>query len=85
MRAICKKLRDALPATITWSLLLGCSGSFFYILVPAIINMYGILGWALSFFDILVFIALVSNLIMASSMDPGIHPFGTFTQFVYKY
>ena len=76
MRNFCKKLSHAIPASITWSLILGCTGAFFYLLVPAFIEIYGYTGWILCGTDCIIFILLLSNLFMAMSMDPGVHPLG---------
>uniref|UniRef100_A0AC34GUU9 Protein S-acyltransferase n=1 Tax=Panagrolaimus sp. ES5 TaxID=591445 RepID=A0AC34GUU9_9BILA len=74
MRAFCKKLSHAIPASITWGLLLCCSGSFFYLLVPAFIEIYGITGWILCGTDFVIFLIIIANLTMAMTMDPGVHP-----------
>jgi hypothetical protein len=74
MRAFCKKLSHAIPASITWGLLLCCTGSFFYLLVPAFIEIYGITGWILCGTDLIIFLLLIANLTMAMTMDPGVHP-----------
>lgn len=33
MKKVCKNISHALPAALTWSLIVGCTGAFFYILV----------------------------------------------------
>ncbi|KAK0415832.1 hypothetical protein QR680_012146 [Steinernema hermaphroditum] len=74
MPRICKKISSALPAAVAWLLILGCSGGFFTLLVPAIVGQFGLLGLAMSAVDVILFLFVVSNLIMAQSMDPGIYP-----------
>uniref|UniRef100_A0A915D502 alkylglycerone-phosphate synthase n=1 Tax=Ditylenchus dipsaci TaxID=166011 RepID=A0A915D502_9BILA len=77
MKKLCKNISHALPAGMTWSLIVGCTGAFFYILVPAIISQLGMLGWCLCGVDLALFLFLLSNLFMATTMDPGIHPIAT--------
>uniref|UniRef100_A0A7E4VLV9 Palmitoyltransferase n=1 Tax=Panagrellus redivivus TaxID=6233 RepID=A0A7E4VLV9_PANRE len=74
MRAICKKISHTLPVTITWALIICCTSAFYYFLIPSFIQLHGIAGWIAFVLDGLVFIGLVANLFMASTMDPGIHP-----------
>jgi hypothetical protein len=74
MHSFCKKLSHAIPASITWGLLLGCTISFFYLLVPAFIEIYGLIGWLLCGADLCIFLLLIGNLFMAMTMDPGVHP-----------
>lgn len=76
MKKFFKKLGQAVPAAITWLLIVGCSSAFFYLLVPAIIQQHGLLGIILCSVDAIWFLFLVSNLYMASSLDPGTHPLG---------
>lgn len=58
------------------SLIVGCTGSFFYLLVPELIIQFGLIGYLLCAIDAFLFLALISNLFMATSMDPGLHPTG---------
>lgn len=76
MWKICK-IGHALPAALTWSLIVGCSVAFFYILVPAIATQLGLLGYLFCGLDVALFLFLLSNLFMATTMDPGIHPKAT--------
>lgn len=78
MKKLCKGINHILPTGLTWSLILGCSGAFFYILVPAIVSQLKVLGYALCALDIVFFLSLVSNLFMATTMDPGVHPIGNY-------
>lgn len=78
MKKLCKDISNALPAALTWALIVGCSLAFFYILVPAIVTLLGFLGYILSILDVLLFFYMLSNLFMANTMDPGILPFGKY-------
>lgn len=82
MKKLCKDIGNALPATLTWSLIVGCSLAFYYNLVPAIINKLGYIGYILSIFDGFIFFYMLSNLFMANTMDPGILPFGKIILYV---
>ncbi|TKR68680.1 hypothetical protein L596_030927 [Steinernema carpocapsae] len=74
MPRICKKISSALPAAVAWLLILGCSSGFFGLLVPALISQFKILGVAMCVVDVILFLFVVSNLVMAQSMDPGVYP-----------
>ncbi|KAI6176914.1 Palmitoyltransferase [Aphelenchoides bicaudatus] len=74
MKRFFKRLAQAIPAAVTWLLILGCSGAFFYGVVPAIIKLFGVVGIVLCSFDAVLFLFLISNLFMATHMDPGTHP-----------
>ncbi|KAI6201397.1 Palmitoyltransferase [Aphelenchoides besseyi] len=74
MKGFFRTIGQAIPALVTWLLILGCSCAFFYLLVPAIIKQLGILGVVLCSIDIVIFLFLISNLFMATTMDPGRHP-----------
>lgn len=74
MKRICRSLSHALPAALTWSLIVGCSTAFFYMLVPALIAQLHTVGYLLCALDVFIFSFCISNLFMATTMDPGIHP-----------
>lgn len=78
MKNFCKKIAHAIPAAVTWFLIVGCTSAFFYLLVPAIIKQLGALGVFLCGVDSILFLFLISNLFMASKMDPGTYPCGRF-------
>ncbi|ETN73830.1 DHHC zinc finger domain protein [Necator americanus] len=44
------------------------------------IELSGRYGWALCGIDLVIFLMVISNLIMAMCMDPGIHPYGYATE-----
>ncbi|KAF7639526.1 AAA_23 domain-containing protein [Meloidogyne graminicola] len=77
MKHCCSSLSHALPAILTWSLIVGCSAAFFYILVPALIIKLGTYGYLFCTIDVILFAFCVSNLFMATTMDPGTHPIAT--------
>ncbi|CAK5091524.1 unnamed protein product [Meloidogyne enterolobii] len=79
MKNFCRSLSHALPAILTWSLIVGCSAAFFYILVPALIIKLGTFGYLFCAIDFVLFAFCISNLFMATTMDPGTHPIGSFT------
>jgi hypothetical protein len=74
MKRFLRQIGSAIPAAVTWFLIVGCSSAFFYLLVPAIIKQLGTLGIALCSLDVVLFAILISNLFMATTMDPGTHP-----------
>ncbi|KAI6235441.1 Palmitoyltransferase [Aphelenchoides besseyi] len=74
MKSFFRTIGQAIPALVTWFLILGCSCAFFYLLVPAIIKQLGVLGVVLCLIDVVIFLFLISNLFMATTMDPGRHP-----------
>lgn len=77
MKNFCRSLSHALPAILTWSLIVGCSAAFFYILVPALIIKLGTFGYLFCTIDFILFAFCISNLFMATTMDPGTHPIAT--------
>nr|CAD2170090.1 unnamed protein product [Meloidogyne enterolobii] len=77
MKNFCRSLSHALPAILTWSLIVGCSAAFFYILVPALIIKLGTFGYLFCAIDFVLFAFCISNLFMATTMDPGTHPIAT--------
>jgi hypothetical protein len=77
MKRLCRNISHALPAALTWSLIVGCTSAFFYLLVPAIIAEFHGLGYLLCSLDVLLFLFLISNLFMATTMNPGVHPIAT--------
>lgn len=81
MKRMFKNIGQAIPALVTWFLILGCTSSFFYLLVPAIIRQLGTLGVVLCGLDVIIFLLLISNLFMATTMDPGRHPPGEWQGF----
>lgn len=68
MKRFFKRLAQAIPASVTWFLILGCSGAFFYGVVPAIIKQFNVIGIILCAFDAVLFLFLISNLFMATNM-----------------
>lgn len=74
MKRIFKGIGQAMPAVFTWFLIIGCTGAFYYVLCPALIKILGQLGIILCSVDLVVFLLLISNLFMATTMDPGRHP-----------
>ncbi|VDM59361.1 unnamed protein product [Angiostrongylus costaricensis] len=73
---MCKRLGQLLPSAMAWSLIVICTLCFYYFLAPAVGVRWGWYGWALCGVDLLIFLMLISNFIMAMCMDPGIHPYG---------
>lgn len=45
--------------------------------MPAVGIRFGLYGWLLCAFDVVLFIMVISNLVMAMCMDPGVHPVAT--------
>ncbi|EYC19093.1 hypothetical protein Y032_0025g1168 [Ancylostoma ceylanicum] len=77
---MCKRLGQLLPSAIAWSLIVICTLCFYYFLAPAVAVRWGWYGWALCGVDLIIFLMVISNLIMAMCMDPGIHPYGYATE-----
>ena len=73
---LCKNISHALPAILTWSLISGCSTAFFYFLGPPLFRQFHLIGLLLTCLDCVFFACCLSNLFMATVMDPGIHPTG---------
>ncbi|CAJ0941710.1 unnamed protein product, partial [Mesorhabditis belari] len=80
LRKMCKKISQLLPATVAWSLIVVCSFCFYYFLTPALGSKFGWLGWAACIGDGFLFFMVVSNLIMAMCMDPGLLPLAVTTE-----
>ncbi|VDL79954.1 unnamed protein product [Nippostrongylus brasiliensis] len=77
---MCKRLGQLLPSAIAWSLIVICTLCFYYFLAPAVAVRWGWYGWTLCGVDLAIFLMVISNLIMAMCMDPGIHPYGYATE-----
>ncbi|EFO83516.1 hypothetical protein CRE_03049 [Caenorhabditis remanei] len=72
---MCKRISALLPAAIAWILILGCSASFFYFIAPQIWGKWDLLGPLLIVLDVLLFMMVASNLLMAMLLDPAVHPY----------
>uniref|UniRef100_A0A1I7X8K2 Palmitoyltransferase n=1 Tax=Heterorhabditis bacteriophora TaxID=37862 RepID=A0A1I7X8K2_HETBA len=72
---MCKRLGQLLPSAIAWSLIVVCTVCFYYFLAPGVALTWGWNGWVLCGIDVLIFLMVLSNLMMAMCMDPGIHPY----------
>ncbi|XGW13743.1 hypothetical protein V3C99_000226 [Haemonchus contortus] len=77
---MCKRLGQLLPSAIAWSLIVICTLCFYYFLAPAVAVRWGWYGWSLCGVDLIIFLMVISNLVMAMCMDPGIHPYGYATE-----
>lgn len=72
---MCKRISALLPAAIAWILIIGCSASFYYFIAPKIWGKWDILGPLLVVIDVLLFMMVASNLLMAMFLDPAVHPY----------
>lgn len=73
-KSFSKFLNELIPSAMTWIILLGCTGCFYYFLAPMIIETYDYIGWALCGIDGILFFATVTNLLVAMIIDPGFQP-----------
>lgn len=78
MKKLCKNISHVLPTGLTWSLIIGCTIAFFYCVIPAIVAQLNALGYLFGGIDVVLFMFLLANLFMATTMDPGTHPIGKF-------
>ncbi|VDN32017.1 unnamed protein product [Gongylonema pulchrum] len=75
-RRFCRLITQSFPAAVTWLLIIVCTACFFYLLAPAIVAQLSAWGYVLCALDAVLFVLLMSNLYMAATMDPGVHPRG---------
>ncbi|CAI4222314.1 unnamed protein product [Auanema sp. JU1783] len=71
---MCKWLSQLLPSVIAWSLIVVCTTCYYYFLGPALYEKWEWIGLSLIIADVIIFLLVMSNLVMAMCMDPGIHP-----------
>ncbi|CAB54433.3 Palmitoyltransferase [Caenorhabditis elegans] len=72
---MCKRISALLPAAIAWALIIGCSVSFFWFIAPQIWNQWHTPGLILIAIDVVLFLMVSSNLLMAMLLDPAVHPY----------
>ncbi|CAL2035555.1 unnamed protein product [Caenorhabditis brenneri] len=70
-----KRVSALVPAGIAWFLIIACSLCFYYLIGPQIVKQWDTLGLALLIVDVLLFLMVTSNLLMAMLLDPAIHPY----------
>jgi len=61
-----------IPAAVAWILLLGITGGFYYLVIPGFVEQFKILGIVITILEMLLFISVISNFLVASVMDPGV-------------
>uniref|UniRef100_A0A0N5AQ30 Palmitoyltransferase n=1 Tax=Syphacia muris TaxID=451379 RepID=A0A0N5AQ30_9BILA len=74
MQKFFKEVSQALPCVIAWLLIIVSTAFFFYLLVPELIIQFPQWGLILCIADGLLFLIVLSNLFMTTTMDPGFHP-----------
>ncbi|GMT18766.1 hypothetical protein PFISCL1PPCAC_10063 [Pristionchus fissidentatus] len=79
---MCKKISQLLPAGVAWFLLVGSTAFFYALLAPRLMqdDMWGIRAYFVIGIDVVLFLLVVSNLVMAMCLDPGIHPIATLSE-----
>ncbi|GMS88692.1 hypothetical protein PENTCL1PPCAC_10867, partial [Pristionchus entomophagus] len=80
--AMCKKLSQLLPAGVAWFLLVGSTAFFYILLAPRLMqdDMWGMQAYFVVGIDVVLFLLVVSNLVMAMCLDPGIYPIATVSE-----